>query len=168
VIDLDGLTATLRRVNALRHGAAGPSQLEQLRVLEDTVDQLFGASRSLAVYGSLVPGGSNHYLVQPLGGEWSRGHVEGERYETGWGAPQGYAAMRWIPGAPPIDVHVLITPALTDFWPTLDAFEGSDYRRSLVPVMRAGRLVAVANLYECRHCPTPRVEREPAVEVKRR
>jgi gamma-glutamylcyclotransferase (GGCT)/AIG2-like uncharacterized protein YtfP len=157
VIDLDGLTATLRRINALRHGAAGPSQLEQLRVLEHTVDEIFGASRSLAVYGSLVPGGTNHHVVQALGGEWSHGQVEGERYEAGWGAPQGYAAMRWIPGAPPMDVHVLVAPGLADFWPTLDAFEGADYRRSLVPVVRAGQLVAIANLYECRHCAAPHV-----------
>ncbi|HJU66254.1 MAG TPA: gamma-glutamylcyclotransferase [Gemmatimonadaceae bacterium] len=154
MIDVDGVSRTLRRLNALRHGAAGPAQVEQLRVLEEVLDQIFRASRTLAVYGSLAPGRENHQVVQHLGGDWSQGEVEGERYDAGWGAPHGYPAMRWIPGAQPVEVQLLIAPELAAFWPTLDAFEGSEYRRSLVPVMRDGSLVAVANLYECRECPT--------------
>ena len=106
-IGLAQLERALSEVNALRAAAArtggagtagreaagGPPRIEGL------VDRLFGASSHLVVYGSLVPGGSNHHLVQEIPGTWREGWVTGELRDEGWGATAGYPALRWVPAA---------------------------------------------------------------------
>lgn len=109
------------------------------------------ASCRLAVYGSLIPGGSNHHIVEPLGGEWTQGFVIGELLATGWAASLGYKAFRPRADGARIAVHMLTSPRLRDDWPRLDAFEGPGYIRILVDVMQevngSVELLAVANLY---------------------
>jgi gamma-glutamylcyclotransferase (GGCT)/AIG2-like uncharacterized protein YtfP len=120
---------------------------------EARLDSLFGTSERLAVYGSLAPGRQNHHIVQPFGGTWTTGIVEGDLREFGWGAAIGFRALTLCPGGPAIPVHVLTSRALRAAWAELDAFEGPEYRRVLVPVWSAGptearTLLTVANLYE--------------------
>jgi len=114
---------------------------------ERQLDARFNTSRTLAVYGTLAPGEPNHHVVAPYGGEWTRGAIEGERLPVGWAAGLGYPGFRPRAGGAIVPVQVLIAPALADAWPVLDAFEGPDYRRVLVPVFNDGRLYTVANLY---------------------
>jgi gamma-glutamylcyclotransferase (GGCT)/AIG2-like uncharacterized protein YtfP len=143
----------LRIVNEKRHGTgAGVTTADDEALLET----LFRPSERLAVYGSLTPGQPNHHLLAPLGGEWIEGYVEGELHAMGWGAAQGFPALRWRSGGVKVRVHVLISSALPEMWVKLDEFEGADYRRSLVPVYsteKIGALLAIANLYECRLLP---------------
>jgi gamma-glutamylcyclotransferase (GGCT)/AIG2-like uncharacterized protein YtfP len=120
---------------------------------EDRLESLFGTSQRLAVYGSLAPGRQNHHIVRPLGGTWTEGVIEGDLASLGRGAATGFLALRLRTGGPAVPAHVLTSPALRDAWPDLDAFEGAEYRRMLVPVWsRADRgarlLLAVANVYE--------------------
>ena len=120
---------------------------------EERLEALFACSERLAVYGSLAPGRANHHVVAPLGGAWTDGVVEGDLTRFGWGVAIGYPALRLRPGGPPVLVRVLASPALPAAWDDLDAFEGAEYRRVLVPVWSsedpAGRsLVSVANVYE--------------------
>jgi gamma-glutamylcyclotransferase (GGCT)/AIG2-like uncharacterized protein YtfP len=136
---------------ALRH----PSRNEDYGAsgAEGHLDSLFGTSERLAVYGSLAPGRQNHHIVQPLGGTWTPGIVEGDLAVFGWGAAIGYPALTLRPGGPAVSVQVLASPGLPTAWADLDAFEGAEYRRVLVPVWsdadRTARvLVAVANIYE--------------------
>jgi gamma-glutamylcyclotransferase (GGCT)/AIG2-like uncharacterized protein YtfP len=119
---------------------------------ERQLDARFGTNHTLAVYGTLAPGRSNHHVVAPLGGEWTDGLIEGERIPVGWGAALGYPAFLPRTGGAVVAVQVLITPALPAAWPALDRFEGPEYRRILVPVFRSGLtdervLYTVANLY---------------------
>jgi gamma-glutamylcyclotransferase (GGCT)/AIG2-like uncharacterized protein YtfP len=119
---------------------------------ERRLEALFRVSHTLAVYGSLAPGRPNHHVVAPLGGEWTDGLVEGDLVPVGWGAALGYPAFRTRVGGPAVAVQVLTSPLLATAWPTLDRFEGSEYRRILVPVFRVGpadarQLYTVANLY---------------------
>ena len=119
---------------------------------ERQLDALYGTSHTLAVYGTLAPGQPNHHVVAPLGGEWTDGLVEGELLPVGWGTTLGYPAFRPRVGGAAVAVQLLIAPTLATAWPTLDRFEGPEYRRILVPVFRPGvaderRLYTVANLY---------------------
>ena len=117
---------------------------------ERRLDALFRTSETLAVYGTLAPGQPNHHIVEPLGGEWSDGVIEGDLFPAGWAAELGYLAFRPRPGGAPVAVQVLTAPALATAWPMLDDFEGPEYQRILVPVFRAAgerRLYTVANLY---------------------
>lgn len=118
----------------------------------------FKTSHRLAVYGSLAPGKQNHHIVAPLGGEWTDGFVEGDLFQTGWGAPLGYWAFRPRAGGERIAVKVLTSPKLADAWRMLDDFEGSEYRRICVIVHAEAnspgdRNCIVANLYAASSTP---------------
>jgi gamma-glutamylcyclotransferase (GGCT)/AIG2-like uncharacterized protein YtfP len=113
---------------------------------------MFNVSHILAVYGSLAPGQSNHHVVAPLGGVWSEGFVEGDLFQVGWGAAIGHRAFRPRAGGQRVAVKVLTSSLLPQAWPSLDHFEGDEYRRILIPVFAedadGGRsLATVANLY---------------------
>ncbi len=119
---------------------------------EERLEILFGISQTLAVYGTLVPGRSNHHIVEPLGGEWTEGFVEGDLSPTGWGATLGFPAFRPRTNGPLVAVHVLTSSRLRSNWSTLDDFEGPAYQRILVPVLKVDaanirQLHTVANLY---------------------
>ncbi len=116
--------------------------------LEDRLDALLDRpSRRLAAYGSLRPGQVNHRLLAHLRGTWLRGTVRGNLHPTGWGVAQGFPALIYDEDGPPVPVEVLESEDLPAHWQRLDAFEGADYTRLLVPVdLDDGRLIA-ANLY---------------------
>jgi len=125
---------------------------------ESQLERLFAAGGRLAVYGSLAPGRENHHVVASLGGTWVSGVVEGDLAAQGWGVALGYPALRPRSGGPAVAVQVLTSEALRGAWALLDAFEGADYRRVLVPVWTSaggGRaLRTVANLYEVANATT--------------
>ena len=119
---------------------------------EATLEQLFHCSHRLAVYGTLAPGRPNHHIVAPLGGEWVAGVVQGELVARGWGATLGYPALLPRGGDDVVGVQVLTTQALTGAWSMLDEFEGTEYRRLLIAVLRNEEgsrpvLLTVANVY---------------------
>ena len=138
--------ATLTEFNRLRHD---PGAATIRPIFERVFDTLYGASRTLAVYGSLAPGRENHHVIAHLAGEWRDGSVTGDLHATGWGAALGFPALRWRSDGPRVPVRVLQSDRLTVAeWARLDEFEGTEYRRILVPVYHDGGLLAVANLYE--------------------
>ena len=137
------LLALLDEVNAARRRGA------TLSPAEVQLERAWGASARLAVYGSLAPGRENHHLVAHLGGDWTAGlNVRGERHDRGWGTGLGYPALKLMNDGPAVDVQLLVSPDLRASWEMLDAFEGPEYVRVLVPVFRGTELLAVANLYE--------------------
>jgi gamma-glutamylcyclotransferase (GGCT)/AIG2-like uncharacterized protein YtfP len=121
--------------------------------VEAQLDSLFGTGERLAVYGSLAPGQQNHHIVERLGGTWTIGVVEGDLLTYGWGAAIGFPALYPRPGGPAVGVQVVTSATLRGTWADLDAFEGAEYCRVLVPVWSAAEtservLLTVANLYE--------------------
>ena len=152
--------------NAARRqsSASGSAAGSDGRRAERRLDDLFGTSHTLAVYGTLVPGGPNHHVVAPLGGEWTDGLIEGDLLPVGWGADLGYPGFRPRVGGDAVAVRVLTAPSLATAWPDLDRFEGPGYERILVPVLstepgsgQAGerRLYTVANLYAAAEASRP-------------
>jgi gamma-glutamylcyclotransferase (GGCT)/AIG2-like uncharacterized protein YtfP len=136
---------SLRRLNELRVGRPCP----ELEALEHDFERVHGTGSRLAVYGTLAPGRSNHDQVEALGGRWQSGYsVRGVLFETGWGAEQGYPALRWSMAGAEVSVELLVSEQLPQHWDRLDAFEGPGYRRILVPLLRRDRVVEIANLYE--------------------
>jgi len=107
-------------------------------------------SRRLAVYGSLAPGEANHRIIQSVKGIWSSGSVRGDRHEQVWGRTMGYPGFLWRPDGPRVKVALLESDDLPEHWGRLDAFEGSDYCRILLPIERDDGTTVVANLYAIR------------------
>ncbi len=140
-----GLENLLFQFNRLRHGALNDDpwsgQLDRL------AQAAFRATEHLIVYGSLAPGQSNHARVAQLAGSWESGWVEGDLEATGWGESLGFPALRWRPGGPRIAAHLLRSDALREQWAELDRFEGTEYRRILVPFYADAGLRAVGYLY---------------------
>lgn len=156
----------LRALNAARRMAHRPgagsfrrAASRLLSLLEATV--FGGAARRLAVYGSLAPGEANHHVLSGCPGEWRRGWVRGELHETGWGADAGFPGFVWRPGGPRVPVRVLHSRALPRHWGRIDAFEGPDYLRILVPVEGSEARTRVCNLYALRDPPGECGRRDP-------
>jgi gamma-glutamylcyclotransferase (GGCT)/AIG2-like uncharacterized protein YtfP len=112
-----------------RHGHA-PVEEEAAVLLARVHAALGRPDRKLAAYGTLVPGGVNHGRVAALRGTWQRCFVRGRR----WTAADGDPAFRWNPAGPECAAMLLVSDLLPSAWPDLDRFEGSPYRRRLVPV----------------------------------
>lgn len=108
------------------------------------------ASRRLAVYGSLRPGGSNHREVRDLDGEWRSGAVHGHLQDQGWGSRLGYPGIVLDPQGPPVPVMLLTSSDLPEAWSRLDNFEGPGYRRTVVTVELDDGSAVRANIYEVR------------------
>jgi gamma-glutamylcyclotransferase (GGCT)/AIG2-like uncharacterized protein YtfP len=89
-----------------------------------------GPEHRLAVYGTLAPGRSNHHQLAGLIGDWTGGVVRGKLFPEGWGAIQGYPALRLDPRGDDIAVQLFTSSDLPDHWDRLDRFEGADYRRA--------------------------------------
>jgi gamma-glutamylcyclotransferase (GGCT)/AIG2-like uncharacterized protein YtfP len=152
-LSLAEVSRLVAAANAARWQSDGSGRAEEASVeAERQLESLFRTSHTLAVYGTLAPGQPNHHVVAPLGGEWTDGVIEGDLVPEGWGATLGYPAFRPCIGGTAVAVKVLTAPLLATAWPSLDHFEGAEYRRILVPVFRPGladerRLFTVANLY---------------------
>lgn len=138
------LAEALMTLNARRAGARAAAR----DALERDVEERFGASRRLAVYGSLAPGEVNHHVIADLPGSWEDGIVTGVLHAPEPGSTSQFPALRWRAGGPPVTARLFVSDALPAQWERLDAFEGAAYRRILVPVhSESGALLAVANLY---------------------
>lgn len=84
---------------------------------------------ALFVYGTLAPGRSNAFMLDPLDGTWRPATVRGRVYQVGWGGEMGYPGLILEPAAPVVEGLLFTSPDLPAHWARLDAFEGRDYRR---------------------------------------
>ena len=91
-------------------------------------------SMGLFVYGTLAPGRSNAHILEPLQGTWEAASIYGILHEEGWGATDGFPAVR-LGGNNKVAGLLFQSPLLNEFLPELDLFEGEDYRRVEVDVM---------------------------------
>lgn len=99
-------------------------------------------TRKLVVYGTLAPGQPNHHVIAGIAGSWFdcvvRGSVRLER---------GLPVFAWNPSGPEVRAQLFVSADLPKSWSQIDDFEGSAYRRHLIPVKQEGDF-AVANVYE--------------------
>lgn len=130
VLRLVQLANAARAAGEPRGGAAG-----------ETLEHSFQCACWLASYGSLAPGGQNHGELAACAGTWWQGTV------TGFRAARSWPVFTFAEGGPHVPVSLLHSARLPEHWAALDAFEGDEYRRILVPVWNGERLFAVANLY---------------------
>ena len=123
----------------------------RLAELEARLAAEFRVDRHLAVYGSLAPGRENHEQLRELCGDWAPGfYVHGDLVREGWGDELGYPALRWSMSGARVPVELFTSDDLPAHWERLDAFEGPDYLRIVVPVHASEGIVALANLYAVR------------------
>ena len=107
-------------------------------------------SERLVVYGTLAPGRPNEHVLADVPGEWSKGWVEGDLVDHGWGVSEGYPAMRPREGGARIDVDLFESAELPRLWEQLDEIEGDGYERVPVPVHRDADPPVVGHIYAAR------------------
>jgi hypothetical protein len=113
-------------------------------VLELVIEAMFDQpQRRLATYGTLRPGQIRHNLLSELEGGWEGAAVHGRVWLFA-----DLPTFDWLPHEPTVGVDLLQSDQLPDAWPGLDAFEGPNYLRILVPAVRENGALTVANLYE--------------------
>ncbi len=101
-------------------------------------------SQKLVVYGMLAPGAPGEYVLKGMEGAWQRCKIVGEIIVR-----EGLKYFRSYPGTDEIDCYLFSSDHLPERWSNLDAFEGNNYNRVLIPAKIANRWV-VANVYEGR------------------
>ncbi len=106
-----------------------------------SLERAFTCSQQLVVYGTLAPGEPNHHQLAACPGTWARAAVRGRR------AMRQFPVFTYDAAAPLVPVLWLTSASLPPHWARLDAFEGPDYRRILVPVWLGEQWVNVAHLY---------------------
>lgn len=92
------------------------------------------ADAALAVYGSLAPGESNHWVVSRIPGEWLPGVVHGYLFEVTWGPAEGYEGFLPDVDGHEVGVWVLRSNDLDKKWREIDDFEGPGYQRQQISV----------------------------------
>jgi gamma-glutamylcyclotransferase (GGCT)/AIG2-like uncharacterized protein YtfP len=108
-------------------------------------DILLGTpSAKLVVYGSLAPGEPNHDVLADISGEWQQCYVRGAITIS-----SGLRRLNWNPVNDEVAVNLFTSTGLPLQWQRLDSFEGTSYKRRLIPV-RTDAHIQIANVYLAR------------------
>ncbi|MEQ8356504.1 MAG: gamma-glutamylcyclotransferase family protein [Kiloniellaceae bacterium] len=150
--DIEDLRTRLDRVNRGRLGLTADA--DALAREEADIEADFGPAIRLAIYGTLAPGKVNHHHIANLGGAWSDAAVRGSLAPIEHGEHKGLPGIYLDPSAPPHPVKLLVSSALPSAWTRLDAFEGAEMQRLLVPLEGGGGILGVANVYALRRAMT--------------
>lgn len=102
---------------------------------------------ALAVYGSLAPGESNHWVVSRIAGDWVSGTIRGYTFDVTWGPADGYEGFLPDPNGGQVELAVLLSDQLEQKWREIDDFEGLGYERRLLPVQLSDGRTVDAHIY---------------------
>lgn len=101
----------------------------------------------LFVYGTLGPNKPNSHILECVGGEWSKGYVNGTLKESGWGAKRGFPGLILDKNGDRIAGYIFSSENLSGYWDKLDAFEGIEYKRVNVEVIKEDGTMQFADVY---------------------
>ena len=102
---------------------------------------------ALAVYGSLAPGGKNHWVLRSIDGDWMPGTVRGFEFEITWGPAEGYEGFLPDDHGNQVSVMVLLSDRLDKNWRSVDEFHGEGFVRQIVPITLGDETVIHASIY---------------------
>ena len=104
-------------------------------------------TQRLFVYGTLVPGGPNEYVLSAIGGTWVEASVNGYLKQQGWGAEMGYPGIVLDKTGDEIKGYIFCSDELDYHWDELDDFEGQEYKRILIKVKTKDKMAVEAYIY---------------------
>ncbi|MFA4867993.1 MAG: gamma-glutamylcyclotransferase [Pedobacter sp.] len=131
-MELEKLIAELNG-KAIKREFSGNLEYPDLSKTQKELLKKYRPERAFIVYGTLGPGGPNHYFVENISGEWYKGFVNGSLESGGWGADLGYNGFRHTDAGnqQQIKAAVLVSDHMSENWERLDEFEGDGYIRVL-------------------------------------
>jgi gamma-glutamylcyclotransferase (GGCT)/AIG2-like uncharacterized protein YtfP len=116
-------------------GVVVPLQVLLVNLLLDKPDE------RLVIYGTLAPGRENHGAIADLRGSCHDCTVHGRIDEV-----DGLPYFTWAPAADSLGVKLFYSHDLPGKWCDLDRFEGSGYKRRLIPAT-TDRGLCIASIY---------------------
>ena len=99
------------------------------------------SDHKLVVYGTLAPGKVNHEILSSIEGTWDKCKINGHIFKK-----NGLPYFARDPNESQIEAHLFSSNLLPDSWNRLDQFEGSGYKRVLIPVTRT-QGICVASIF---------------------
>lgn len=102
----------------------------------------------LFVYGTLIPGQKNDFVLKKLSGTWQKASVKGFFDKNGWHKTQGFPAVILDEHGNPIDGYLFSSEELSKNWKMIDDFESDMYQRVLTNVLTENGQQINAYIYE--------------------
>lgn len=97
----------------------------------------------LAVYGTLIPGGSNQSLLERITGVWR------EAFVRGYLKQEKLSYFSWDASGDSVPVKLFVSQDLPNLLSEIDEFEGEEYDRILLPIrIGATKALTVGQIYE--------------------
>lgn len=109
----------------------------------------------LFVYGTLAPGRPNEHILSEVRGTWEPATVTGWLYQEGWGAAVGYPGILLDEQGDAVEGWVFTSGRLSEYWGSLDAFEGDEYERVVTTAKLGNGATVEAYIYVLRMDKSP-------------
>lgn len=97
--------------------------------------------QKLISYGTLAPGMPNNSILSDLQGSWEKCWINGYIDKV-----DGFSFFHWDTSKPWIELQLFVSSGLPEKWSLIDGFEGSSYKRRLIPA-KTNTGITVANIY---------------------
>jgi len=101
----------------------------------------------LFVYGSLMPNGTNHFILKKINGVWQKGYVFGEIKRIKLDNNKYSAVILNIKKDKKVFGYLFSSFAIKYLWKKLDNFEGLNYKRKISQVFLNNNRIVEANIY---------------------
>ena len=102
----------------------------------------------LFVYGTLIPGQINDFVLKKLSGTWQKATVKGFFDKNGWHKTQGFPAVILKEQGNNIDGYLFSSDELSKNWQLIDDFESDLYQRVQTNVLLENNHQIIAYIYE--------------------
>ncbi len=102
----------------------------------------------LFVYGSLIPGQENDFVLKNIKGNWQKATVKGFFDIKGWHKAQGFPAVILDENGTDVEGFLFSSNEISNHWKTIDDFETSMYQRVLTTVFLQNKTEILAYIYE--------------------
>lgn len=93
-------------------------------------------------YGTLSPGKVNNEIISNIEGDWIKGIIKGEIVEY-----SGLSFFTWKTHEQPLEINIFHSKKLIEKWEMINEFEGSMYKRRLIPAILPDKSIIIGNIY---------------------
>jgi gamma-glutamylcyclotransferase (GGCT)/AIG2-like uncharacterized protein YtfP len=102
----------------------------------------------LFVYGTLIPGQENDFVLKNIPGKWQKATTRGFFDAKGWQKTQGFPAVILDQKGNDIEGFLFSSNEISKHWKKIDDFETAMYQRVLTTVFLENKTKIVAYIYE--------------------
>ncbi|WP_197438013.1 gamma-glutamylcyclotransferase family protein [Polaribacter sp. BAL334] len=102
----------------------------------------------LFVYGTLIPGRENDFVLKNIKGIWQKATVKGFFDAKGWGKSEGFPSVILAENGNVIDGYLFSSEELIENWDRIDEFESDLYQRVKTTIFLENQSKILGYIYE--------------------